>query len=163
MPKKSELSEHQRKLIVFLRTQGENQKEIAKTTKCSRCAVQTTIKRFEETNSYSNRKRTGRKRATTNREDRKLIRESLKNRRKTSSELAAVFREETGTSVSARTVRRRLVQNGLKGCKARKKPLLSEKNKKFRLEWARRYQQFTQEDWANIVWSDESNFEIRIT
>lgn len=93
-----------------------------------------TIKRFEETNSHSNRKRTGRKRITTNREDRKLIRESLKNWRKTSSQLAAVFTEETGISISARTVRRRLIQNGLKGCKARKKPWLSEKNKKFRLE-----------------------------
>lgn len=162
MPKKSELSDHQRKLIMFLRKQGKNQNEIAKTVKCSRCAVQTTIKRFEETNSHSNRKRTGRKRVTTKREDRKLIRESLKNRKKTSSKLAAAFTEETGIPISARTVRRRLVQNGLIGCKARKKPWLSEKNKKFRLEWARQHQQFTQENWANIVWSDESNFEVRI-
>jgi len=122
--KKRELSEHQRKLIIFLKKQGKNQKEIAKTVKCSRCAVQTAIKRFEETGLHLNKKRLGRKRLTTKREDRKLIRESLKNRKKTSSELAAAFAEETGRSISARTARRRHVEGGLKGCKARKKPWL---------------------------------------
>lgn len=40
-----------------------NQEEIAKTVKCSRCAVQTTIKHFEDTNSHSNRKRIGQKKS----------------------------------------------------------------------------------------------------
>jgi len=109
-----------------------------------------------------NRKRLGRKRLTTKREDRKLICESLKNRKKPFFKLIAAFAEKTRKSISARIARRRLVEGGLKDCKARKKPWLSEKNKKTRFEWARRYQQFTQEDWANIVWSDEANFEVCI-
>jgi len=51
---------------------------------------------------HLNKKRLGRERLITKRKDRKLIRESLKNRKKTSSELAA-FAEETGRSISART------------------------------------------------------------
>jgi len=133
MPKKRELSKHQRKLIIFLKKQGKNQKEIAKTVKCSQCAVQTAIKRFEETGLHLNKKRLGRKRRTMKREDRKLICESLKNRKKTFSELAAAFAEETGRSISARTARRRLVEGGLKGCKARKKPWLSKKTRRFSL------------------------------
>ncbi|CAH1966414.1 unnamed protein product [Acanthoscelides obtectus] len=34
-----------------------------------------------------------------------------------------------------------------------------DKNKKARYKWALKYKSFTEEDWSNIVWSDESNFE----
>lgn len=160
MAKKSELSLQKRITIQLLKEQGKSQVEIARIVKCSRRAVQYAIKRFEDTGSHDNRQRTGRKRVTTEREDRKLIRESLKHRKKTSSELAADLTEEIGRPISARTARRRLTEAGLKGCKARKKPWLSEKNKKSRYEWARRHQHLSEEDWSNILWSDESNFEV---
>lgn len=160
MPKKGELCNENRIKIQLLHEQGKSQVEIAKIIKCSRCAVQSAIKRFTETGSHANKLRTGRKRVTTARQDRILIRESLKDRKKTSFALAAALSEEIEETVSARTVRRRLAEAGLKGCKARKKPWLSEKNKKHRLEWALRYQHFTEEDWSNVVWSDESNFEV---
>lgn len=160
MPKQSEISFEIRVKIQLLHEQGKTQKEIAKLVKCSRCAVQSAIKRFAETGTHANKPRTGRNRVTTSREDRKLIRESVKDRKKTSSELAAALTEETGKSISARTARRRLVEAGLKGCKARKKPWLSQENKKKRLDWALRHQHFTEEDWSNVLWSDESNFEV---
>ena len=52
------------------------------------------------------------------------------------------------------------MEAGLKGCKARKKPYLSEVNKKKRLLWAKEHQDWTDEDWAKVVWSDESIFEV---
>lgn len=115
-----------------------------------------------ETKSHNNKSKSGRKRLTSKREDRILIRESLKDRKKSSSALAAALSDEFSKPVSARTARRRLLEAGLKGCKARKKPWLSEKNRKNRLEWARRYQHFTEEDWSNVLWSDESNFEVSL-
>lgn len=159
MPKKGELSIEKRVRIQILHEQGKSQVEISKLVKCSRCAVQSAIKRFTETGSHVNRTKTGRKRATTRRQDRKLVRESLRNRKKTSSELAAALSEEVRQPISARTARRRLAEAGLKGCKARKKPWLSD-NKKNRLEWALRHQHFTEEDWSNVLWSDESNFQV---
>lgn len=160
MPKKNELSLEQRVQIQLLHEQGKSQVEISKTVKCSRQSVQYAIERFAATGSHSNRHRTGRKRITTDREDRKLMRESLKNRKKCSSDLAADFSFEINRPISARTTRRRLQEVGLKGCKARKKPWLSQNNKKARYEWALKYQSFTEEDWSNVVWSDESNFEV---
>ena len=62
-------------------------------------------------------------------EVRKLIRESLKNRKKMSFELAVIMSHKIRRSFSARTVRRKLGEAGLKGCKVRKKLWLSEKNK----------------------------------
>ena len=79
---------------------------------------------------HQNRATIGRKRITIDRQDRRLLRESLKNRKKTSSELAAESSLEINRPVSARTTRRRLHTAGLKGYKARKKPWLSDTNKK---------------------------------
>lgn len=160
MPKRNELSLEKRVQIQVLHEQGKSQVEISKTVKCSRRSVQYAIERFAATGSHRNRPRTGRKRITTGRQDRQLMRESLKNRKKTSSELAAELSVEITKSISARTIRRRLQEAGLRGCKARKKPWLSDDNKKARYEWALKHRSFTAEDWSNVVWSDESNFEV---
>ena len=67
--------------------------------------------------------------STTAREDRSLKRAFLADRKKSFSDLAAELREGANKNISARTVRRRLLEVGLKGCKARKKPYLSQANK----------------------------------
>ena len=59
------------------------------------------------------------KRVTSECEDRKLIRKSLKNRKKMFFELAVIMSLEIRHSLSARTVRRKLGEAGLKGCKVR--------------------------------------------
>ncbi|KAL1506201.1 hypothetical protein ABEB36_005603 [Hypothenemus hampei] len=160
MPKVADLSLEKRVRIQILHEFRKSQVYISKFVKCSRCAVQTALKRFRETGSQISRPKTGRNRITTARQDRILIRESIKDRKKTSSELAAALSTKTGHPMSARTARRRLVEAGLKGCKAKKKPWLSKKNKQIRLEWARRHQHLTEDDWKNVVLSDESNFQI---
>lgn len=160
MPKICELSAEKRLRIKLLAEQGMSQAKIAREVKCSRCAVQYSLNRFKETGTHQNRTRTGRKKITTEREDRLLIRHSLLDRKKTSSELAVILSEAKGKHVSACTVRRRLAKAGLKGCKARKKPWLSHINKKIRVEWALKHRHWTVEDWSNILWSDESNFQV---
>lgn len=67
-----------------------------------------------------------------------------------SRELAAVLLEVKGKHVSNTTIKRRLHEIGLKGYKARKKP--SEKNKKTRLKCALNHQNWTVEDWSNVLW-----------
>ena len=135
MPPKKQLSEIKRAQIVALSGEGYSQVEIARKMECSRKGVQTTIKRYKETKSCKNRKGQGRKKSTTVKEDRSLKRAFPADRRKSSSELAAELRKGANKNISARTVRRRLLEVGLKGCKARKKPYLSQANKKKRLEW----------------------------
>ena len=160
MPKIRELSEFERGQIIAHHNDGLSQRKIAEKMKCSRCAVQTTLKRFMATKDVKTAQRSGRKKCTTSCEDRSLIRQSLRNRRKTSSELAAEFNEETDAKISARTVRRRLVDHGLRGCKARKKPFISETNKKKCLQWAKNLSEWTREQWSKVIWSDESNYEV---
>ena len=122
---KKEKCEPTREKIVKYSQKGWSQVKIEKHLKCSRCWVQNTLKRFVETGVHKNRKKTGRNRITTERDDRKIERISLKNRKKSSSAVASVFSKDEIHKISSRTVRRRLNEAGLKGRRARKKPWLS--------------------------------------
>lgn len=162
MPKKRELSEVERGQIVLLKKQGVSIHEIARQMNFSRCAVRTTIRRFEEIGCYKNKPRSGRKKVTTIREERILERMSLRNRRLSSKDLSSQLYQQYKVKISPRTMRRRLCDVGLKGCKARRKPYLTPAHKKQRLLWARKYKNWTSEDWAKVMWTDESNIEVSI-
>ncbi|XP_066248157.1 uncharacterized protein [Euwallacea similis] len=88
MPKTRDLSSENPSKLIFLYEQGHNQVEIAKLIKCSRCAVQNTIHRFKLISTNENLRRSGRKRLTSSKENRLLIRSSLTNRRQTNAFLA---------------------------------------------------------------------------
>lgn len=163
MPKTRELTEIERQKIVLLKSQGRNISDIARQVRCSRSTVRLTINRYEETKTFKNRPKSGRKKITTAREDRLLERNCLRNRTKPSSTLAAELEQEIGKKISARTVRQRLQDVELSGRKAKKKPLLSEKNRKARLEWAKNRRNWTYDEWKNILWSDETNIEVSYT
>ena len=58
--------------------------------------------------------------------------------------------------VSAQTIRNVLKDEGLKSAVKKKKPLLKRTHIRQRLEFARKYQHWTVEDWKRVVWSDET-------
>ncbi|GFY18421.1 transposable element Tc1 transposase [Trichonephila clavipes] len=60
--------------------------------------------------------------------------------------------------VCPRTVRGRLLEIGLRGCKAHPKPLLTEFQRKRRLTWAMEHSLWTIKDWEKEIFSDESQF-----
>ena len=62
-------------------------------------------------------------------------------------------------AVSSSTVRRRLIEKGLVGRVAAKKPLLRENNRVKRLNFAKKHKHWTKEDWYQVLWTDESKFE----
>ncbi len=77
---------------------------------------------------------TGRLRCTSKRDDRKLKRLYLKNRFVTCSELKRGLKKLSGKRISLKTVQRRLNEFGVKCRRPTKKPLLTNKIKKTRLE-----------------------------
>jgi len=146
-----------RNLIVRDIKSGFSQRSIAKKYEVSRGAVEQISKKFQSTGSVADRSGRGRKRATSKREDIKIIREVKKNSKITVREIC----ENINLNVSDRTIRRRLREANLYSRFAHKRPFISTINKKKRLQFAQRYANMSLEFWKKVLWTDESKFELR--
>ncbi|CAH2087759.1 unnamed protein product [Euphydryas editha] len=85
---------------------------------------------------------------------------SKMNRKLTAPEIQMRFNESHGKQISVSVVMERLQKAGLNGRISTKKPLLRRGNRKERLEWARVHKDWTVENWKQVLWTDESKFEI---
>src|ERR1700709_2487871 len=74
----------------------------------------------------------------------------------TATKAAKQLRTDGIAEVCAETVRRTLKKEGLKAIKKKNKPSITARHKKLRMEFARRYQSWTVEDWKRVIWSDET-------
>ncbi|CAF4907448.1 unnamed protein product [Rotaria socialis] len=101
----------------------------------------------------------GRKKASTPIDDRNLLRLCKKYRTKSSQILSSELMLTNGKRLSARTVRRRLLDMGYKSYQAKKKPLRTLAHKKQRFFFAREHQYWSQE-WNDIIWCDEAHFKV---
>ncbi|KAG1243063.1 hypothetical protein G6F68_015940 [Rhizopus microsporus] len=70
--------------------------------------------------------------------------------------VAKQLKDELGINVSPSTVRTALVDAGIGAVEKVSKPLLTAKHRKARLQFAKRYQHWTIEDWRRVIWSDET-------
>ena len=68
--------------------------------------------------------------------------------------------EKTGTKVSISTVKRVLYRHNLNVRSARKKPLLLNRHKKARLQFATALGDKDHSFWRNVLWSDETKIEL---
>ncbi|GFU92677.1 transposable element Tcb1 transposase [Trichonephila clavipes] len=158
MAKFSYLTENKRYKIIHFKEENYFLHQIAAKVPCGLFTVVRTLKRFSETNFIADRGRSGRPRKTFLREDRLLHGLSLSNRKLNSSQILKQWTLTSNMSVFPRTVRGRLLEIGLRGCKARPKTLLNEFQRKRRLTWAREHSLWTIKDWEKVIFSDESQF-----
>ena len=101
---------------------------------------------------------TGRKKKTHPRTDKLLEREVKKDPFVTAKELKNMHADVLG-EVSVRTIQHRLQKDLKLPCRrAAQKPLLTDKMRKQRLDFCRRHEHWTSEDWRRVVFSDESAF-----
>ena len=124
--------------------------KISRTLKVSSSAVTKTIKRYVETGSHEDRHNKGRPRVTSPAEDKFIRVTSLRNY----SPNKWLSKRHVNISCSEET------ESGLHGLIAAKKALLKDTNKKKRLAWTKKHEQWTLDWWKTVLWSDESKFEI---
>ncbi|RWR98947.1 transposase-like protein [Dinothrombium tinctorium] len=158
MVKKGEHSLDMRSLVIKLREEGLSMGKIAERIKLKKSSVQYIIEKYRKTKTVKNQRRKGRKRLTTPNDDRTIVRLFKTDRRKSAPKAAAELGEHHGILVSPQTIRRRLHEQGFHGRTARKKPFISDVNKKKRIKWARDHLQKDLEFWKRVIWSDESKF-----
>ena len=155
MGKKKELSSERRAQIEILAKEGFSQRQIAAKLNICQATVHQTVKRISDTGGYMSRKRCVRPRCTNQRTDALIRRMVVKSPGISSKEIRSNL-EELQVVPSRRTIRHRLnVDLQLKTYRPVKKPLLSRKNIVDRLALAQRYANWTADDWAKVMFSDE--------
>lgn len=141
---------------VALLQSGLSQRNVSTQLHISRSAVQRVYHRFLETGGYVRRLRGPRLRVTTERQDRFMVTTSLRNRHLTSVQIQEQLRDFHGVAVSARTVRRRLAERGLRPHKPANGPKLERAHRMSRLQFARQHSRWTQRHWSQVLFSDET-------
>ena len=115
MAKRGQINLEKRIEIWTLHNLGFSNREIGRRLSISESCVRKTIKRKVETGSFCDRKRVGRPRSTMKKEDKYMVINSLRNCRGTAPDLAADLNEHHTTKISTTTVKRRLLEVGLRG------------------------------------------------
>lgn len=152
MGRKSDLSPRKRGQIkVLLENTELTQCQIALKCGVAQSVVSSIKKNMQHgsTGTPQRKGRCGRKRISSKQDDRALARLSKANRKMTSRRLM-VEMNTSGVQMSSRTVRRRLIEAGLRAYRPRKKPKLTTAMKKKRLLWAKQFATWTEEDWKRV-------------
>jgi hypothetical protein len=102
--------------------------------------------------------RSGRPRVTSRRQDNHIRLVHLRNRFQTSSFTARII--PGLRPISSRTVRNRLREHNIRPRRTAIRPSLLPRHRAARLTWCRRYLRFRIQDWANILFTDESLFHL---
>ena len=134
MGRTSDLTESQVAVLKWLSVNGIKQVEIAAELGISQSAVSKCLR-----NMGSNRQNCGRKRSTSERDDRQLARLAKKNyvKKFCSSKRLAGMWKETGVEASDRTAHGRLHEQGFRCRIPAVKPLLNGRQRQKRLKWCR--------------------------
>ncbi|GFU94402.1 transposable element Tcb2 transposase [Trichonephila clavipes] len=118
------------------------------------------VKKYLKTGSAENKPRPGDPSKLTSRAKRMIVRSATNKPMTSTQNIANELLSSCNVSVSAQTVRKVLYSAGLKARTPRKKPYISEVNRKRRLEFAMKNKIKPMEFWKKVIFSDESKFEI---
>uniref|UniRef100_A0A8C5PQS4 Transposase n=1 Tax=Leptobrachium leishanense TaxID=445787 RepID=A0A8C5PQS4_9ANUR len=131
-----ELSLSVKQAIIRLKKQNKPIRDIARTLGVAKTTVWNILKKKERTSELSNTRRPGRPRKTTVVDDRRILSLVKKTPFTTVGQIKNTL-QEVGVCVSKSTIKRRFHQSEYRGFITRCKPLVSLKNRKARLEFAK--------------------------
>jgi transposase len=138
--------------IVSHLNQGKSSRTVASQFKVSK----TTVQRIAKAKNIKLDSKRGAKKKLNEREVKNCAKKIISGESKSVTELTKQLKEQQGIIIDRRTVARALNTRGLKAGEKKKKPGLSQKNIKARLEWAKIHKDWTVEDWNRVIFSDES-------
>lgn len=146
--------------VVALLQSGVRQSEVARQLNLSRFSVRRVYQRFLETGGYIRRHGSGRRRCTSERDDRFIVSRSLRNRFSNAVELQQELRATRRRTVSVSTVRRRLKEKKITPRRAATGPKLTAAHRQARLQFAREHVDWTLDQWRAVLFSDETRVSL---
>uniref|UniRef100_A0A8C5MFW2 Transposase n=1 Tax=Leptobrachium leishanense TaxID=445787 RepID=A0A8C5MFW2_9ANUR len=157
--RRRELSEDLRTKIVEKYQQSQGYKSISRNLDLPLPTVRNIIKKFATHGTVAILSVGGRKRKIDERLQRRIIRMVDKLPQTSSKEIQAVLQAQ-GASVSAQTIRRHLNEMKRYGRRPRRTPLLTQRPKKARRQFAKMYFKKPKSFWENVLWTDETKIEL---
>ena len=147
----------QRSQLFVMHQLGHSQRDIANYFNVSKSTVFDTIHRYNETNSFSDRPRSGRPLKTTERTDNLIRRYVKQDPFISSTKIAQQLRAGNLNPLSARTIRLHLFEKfGLRARRPARKPFLLRKQRLKRLRFCHEHKYWKDRMWRTVLFSDET-------
>ncbi len=155
MAKTKELSKDTRNKIVDLHQAGNAESAIDKQLGVKKSTVGANIRKWKTYKTTDNLPRSGAPPKISPCGVKMITRTVSKNPRTTRGDLVN-DQQRAGTKVTKATISNTLRHQGLKSCSARRVPLLKPVHVQACLKFAREHLDDPEEDWENVIWSDET-------
>ncbi|GFT26778.1 HTH_Tnp_Tc3_2 domain-containing protein [Trichonephila clavipes] len=160
MSSRHHIDDFMRGRIIGKVEEGRKITDVAREFDITHSVVSRLWKSFKTTGMCSRRHGGGRVRSTTPAEDRYIVLSAKRNRRTTAQQVANQFLAASGKQISRKTVARRFRRGGL----YTRRPVvcvpLTRQHRTARLQWCREHHNWTEQDWACVLFSDESRFSL---
>ncbi|UYV65651.1 hypothetical protein LAZ67_3004955 [Cordylochernes scorpioides] len=139
---------------------GQSQVEVAKWLNVNKSVVSKIWKQFIETGTIKRKEGSGIKRKTATSEDRYLVVTAKRHREMTAIQLSNELSSAIGTRISRQTVYRRLHEGAVYARRPMVCITLTSAHRRARLNWCLEHHAWTHDQWANVLFSDESRFSL---
>ncbi|GFW32326.1 transposable element Tcb2 transposase [Trichonephila clavipes] len=160
MSSRHHIDDFMRGRIIGKIEEGRKITDVAREFDIAHSVVSRLWKSFKTTGMCSRRHGGGRVRSTTPAEDRYIVLSAKRNRRTAAQQVANQFLAASGKQISRKTVARRLRGRGLYARRPVVCVPLTRQHHTARLQWCREHHNLTEQDWACVLFSDESRFSL---
>lgn len=154
------LTDKKRMEVISYAKSNESIRFISRKCSVSPSTVSNLLKKFDQFGSVADKLRSGRPRSTTIQDDRLICLTARRHPMFSCKDIIDSNESLKNLAISTRTVNNRLVSKKLFSYAATRKPLLTKFDKSRRLKFCKEIIKLTQEQINNIIFSDESNFQI---
>lgn len=150
----------EKEMIVRAVENGQRPRAVAELFGCDKRTVTRFVAKAKAGKTLHRASKSGRRPITTQKEDRMLARAHMQNPNLTSTDGVSMIKRLSNKDISRWTVNRRLIRAGLFARRPAKKPLMVARHRKLRLEFAKKYANWTSKDWARVIFIDETKVNL---
>ncbi|GFX48802.1 transposable element Tc1 transposase [Trichonephila clavipes] len=160
MSSRHHIDDFMRGRIIGKIEEGRKITDVAREFDIAHSVVSRLWKSFKTTGMCSRRHGGGRVKSTTPAEDRYIVLSAKRNRRTTAQQVANQFLAASGKQIFRKTVARRLREEGLYARRPVVCVPLTRQHRTDRLQWYREHHNWTEQDCACVLFSDEIRFSL---
>ena len=146
--------------LFLLRASGMSQHEISRKLNISRNCIHQTIDQFNKLHTVATKTGAGRRSKLTDRQKRAIKLQQVRDDTLSLNDLIRYVQTSFNITVSHRTVSRILNEFDMFSYIAPRKPRINYRQRYARLQWCYQHLSWAEKDWSNVIFTDESNFEI---